>query len=51
MDIKNSRLKRIRFKTLEGDHMYGFVIAARGKTHQFYSFEKEETNAWINALK
>ena len=51
MDIKNARLKRIRFKTLEGDHMHGFVIAARGETHQFYSFAKEETNAWIDALK
>ena len=31
--------------------MYGFVIAARNHTHEFYSTSKEETRAWVDALK
>ena len=51
MDILNCRLKRLKFQTLDGDHMYGFVLAARGETHQFYSFNKDDIEAWINALR
>lgn len=41
----------VNFKDIEGNRMYGFVIAARNHTHEFYSTSKEETHGWVEALK
>ena len=41
----------VNFKDIDGNHMYGFVIAARNHTHEFYSTSKEETREWVEALK
>lgn len=31
--------------------MYGFVLAARGFTHQFYTENALEAKRWVNVLK
>ena len=31
--------------------MYGFILMAKGKKHEFYSISQTETNSWIEALK
>ena len=51
LSIKNCRLKRNRVKDADGTYLYGFILMAKGKTVEFYSFEQRMQNEWIQALK
>ena len=49
--MKNCRLKANSFKDKFGNHMYGFLLLAKGQKYEFYSCNKTETKEWIKALK
>ena len=51
MDITNCRLKSVSYKDLDGNYMYGFVLAARKHIHEFFTIHKSERDEWIEELK
>ena len=51
LNVKNCRLKRVNFKDVYGNRMFGFILMARGNLIEFYSMSKDETSEWIEALK
>ena len=51
LPLNNCRLKRVNFKDIENNKMFGFILMARGKTLEFYSVSEDETIEWIEALK
>ena len=51
MDITNCRLKSISYKDLDGNYMYGFVLAARNHIHEFFTIHEAERDGWIEELK
>ena len=51
LNVKNCRLKKVEFKDVVGNRMYGFILMAKGKTFEFYGISADETNKWIMALK
>ena len=51
MDVNMCRLKSLIWRDSEGKFMYGFVLAARGFTHQFYTENALEAKRWVNVLK
>ena len=44
-------MKRMSFKDVDNNKMYGFILMGRGKTLEFYSISGQETEEWIDALK
>ena len=44
-------MKRMSFKDVDNNKMYGFILMGRGKTLEFYSISGQETDEWIDALK
>ena len=51
LNVKNCRLKKVEFKDVVGNRMYGFILMAKGKTFEFYGISADETNKWVMALK
>ena len=42
LNVKNCRLKRVNFKDVYGNRMFGFILMARGNLIEFYSMSNEE---------
>ena len=41
----------MRFKDVDSNRMYGFILMAKGNSFEFYSEFEEEITSWIEALK
>ena len=51
MDVNYCRLKVIKFKDPNGNHMHGFLLIGKNHTHEFYASSEEEAKDWIRCLK
>ena len=51
LDLHNCRLKRTNFKDSYDNRMYGFLLMAKGKKHEFYNYSQAEIKDWIQAMK
>ena len=50
LQLNNCRLQQINFKDSKGNRIFGFILSAKGKRLDFFSFDLTEIEEWVAAL-
>lgn len=50
INVKNVRLKKVRFVDYNNKELTGLLLLAHGRVYELYSYNKSDIDMWIRKL-